>query len=167
MSQRHDRSVPRPAEKPADYRHGQVNVRYPSPPLLCEIFDHERWLRSEGRHGRRLEIHGPSNRSIFVWKRPDLNAVDFSKALLENVVFDGASLKAARFKDAELHGVQFSECDVAGADFTGAKCEDVSFNGSNYRQAHFDNVDTAHVHWEGQRPVYKRYSNLNSTTLRR
>jgi hypothetical protein len=132
-------------------------VHRPSDRFVRQIFEHQRWLQTGGRYGRRLEIRGTSSHSVYVLRTLDLNGIDFSKAILENVIFNGASLKEARFVEAELRAVQFGRCDVSGANFTGAKLDDVSFRDSNYHEARFDNVDTARVHWEGRRPVSKAH----------
>jgi uncharacterized protein YjbI with pentapeptide repeats len=130
---------------------------------LEQLFNHHRWLASQGRFGERLVLVGSSQGKLY--RNVNLHGVDFSRALLVNVSFISAGLREAHFSGAELRGVIFFSCDVAGADFTDSKLEQVSFKKSNHRQAHFNNVDIEKVYWNGERPVYKQRHVINSAKL--
>ena len=116
------------------------------------LLDHQRWLNTDGRFGTRLEL-GPK-----AWGNAqtdlvdcDLRGVDFSRALLDDVIFVSCSLRLARFNGAELRKVRFICCELEGCDFTDAILEDISFEqGTNYEQANFKGVKAQRVH--GDRP---------------
>jgi hypothetical protein len=124
---------------------GEIDARGLSPeriPLtavkLQKLFDHQRWLATGGRAGKRLyyrQIWG-STRKDFT--NHDLDGMDFSSAQFVNIFFLQCSLRDVRFTGAQLECVTFLGCDLAGADFRCAKLEDVHFEESNYRQATFD-----------------------------
>jgi uncharacterized protein YjbI with pentapeptide repeats len=104
---------------------------------LRELFDHYRWLDSEGRFGKQLKVAQgfTAYRRDFV--KHDLDGANFSRANFKNVMFVFCKLRQARFTGAELHNVDFLGCNLDGADFRGAELTDVSFEESNYSQAHF------------------------------
>ena len=105
---------------------------------LQELFDHHRWLASEGRFGRQLTI-----RQGFTAIRKDfgnkaLDGVDFSRVNFRNVMFVLCSLKKAKFAGAQLNNVDFHGCELADADFRGTELREVSFEESNHMEARFD-----------------------------
>jgi uncharacterized protein YjbI with pentapeptide repeats len=111
------------------------------------FLDHQRWLNTDGRFGTQLELRpkawGNARTDLVDC---DLRGVDFSRALLDDVIFVSCSLRLARFNGAELRKVRFICCELEGCDFTDAILEDISFEqGTNYQQAKFERVSAQHV----------------------
>jgi uncharacterized protein YjbI with pentapeptide repeats len=105
---------------------------------LQEFFDHQRWLDSEGRFGRQLQISQSFTADRKDFGNHDLNGVNFSLVDLKNVMFVLCDLKKASFAGAQLDHVNFLGCDLADVDFKGAQMSYVSFEESNQNLALFD-----------------------------
>ena len=106
---------------------------------LRKLFDHQRWLGSNGSYGQQLNIEQSftAHRRDFV--NNDLDGVDFSRADFKNVSFVLCTLREAHFSGAKLQSVDFLECDLTGTDFNGAVLNGVTFQESNQREARFGN----------------------------
>ncbi len=140
-------------------------LRRPTEWQLWALIEHQRWLRTEGRFGRRFELRGQGEGRRFVIKDIDLNAVDLSKSVIENVTFLRGSMKETKFVEAEQRSVIYSGCDVENADYTGAKLRSVSFHACNRELARFENALTENVTWDAERP--QRYKWRPSRKLER
>jgi hypothetical protein len=107
--------------------------RVNSPPSvhIKRFFNHERWLRSEGRIGERLVLQTKNFGHI------DLDGANLSGAIFANVTFSHTNLRETSFKGAKLYGVTFYYCDLDKTDFTGATGQQVSFENSNPEKANF------------------------------
>lgn len=110
-------------------------------PLLRLLFDHQRWLNSNGHFGKRFDDDdfGPLRFQLC-----DLDGIDLSFANLEHVTFNGGSVKGARFIGANLKHAWFDRCDVAAADFTNADLTWANFR-TNHEEACFKNARCAYI----------------------
>jgi hypothetical protein len=116
--------------------------------LARALLDHQRWLSSDGRFGKRLECDPDTQLVDF-----DLDGMDFSGASLQSAYFKGGSARGARFIGADLAYSTFDSCDVDGADFTRAKLPWARFF-TNHEKACFDEATLLHTSWnreEGKR----------------
>jgi uncharacterized protein YjbI with pentapeptide repeats len=132
---------------------GRPGARYRRPTewQLWALLQHQIWLRTEGRLGRRFELRGQGEGRRVI-KDIDLGGVDLSKSVIENVTFLRGRMKETKFADSEQRGVVYSACDVENADFTGAKLRNVSFHACNRELARFDNAVTENVTWDAEPP---------------
>jgi hypothetical protein len=111
----------------------------PPPEALARcILDHQRWLSSNGRFGKRLQCEGR------LFKDTDLEGMDLSHACLNSAYFKGGSVKGARFIEAELGSAIFEACDVNGADFTRAHLARSIF-ATNHDKACFAGASREHM----------------------
>jgi hypothetical protein len=103
----------------------------PSALYIKHFYEHDRWIRTEGRFGKRmiLQTRQLSHRV--------LDGVDFSGAIFANVTFSNVSFRETLFKNAKFFGVSFDHCDLDKSDFTGATGKEVRFDGSNPERAEF------------------------------
>jgi len=108
------------------------------PALLRELFEHHRWLASEGQFGTQLALKQDSEAYRKDICNCDLDGVEFSRAAFAHVQFVLCSLKNARFKGAQLDHVVFLGCDLTGTDFGDAKIINICFEETNYKRAYFD-----------------------------
>jgi hypothetical protein len=111
-------------------------------PLFKLLFDHQRWLNSNGRFGERFGSPEPEPGLLFYYC--DLDGVDLSKARLEGAYFEGGSLRGARFAGVDLIHATFESCDVEGADFSGARLDWATL-ATNHEKACFDGASCDHV----------------------
>ena len=104
-----------------------------SPSVLYtrHFYEHERWVRSDGRYGKRLVLQTRTFNHICA------DATDFSGDIFANVTFYHVSFRESLFRGAQFFGVRFVHCDLDKADFTGATGKLVSFDGSNPEKANF------------------------------
>lgn len=112
------------------------------------LLDHQRWIASGGRFGKRLECE-PDTAFVDC----DLEGMDFSGADLNSAYFQGGSARGARFVGADLAHSTFESCDVEGADFSGADLSWATFI-TNHDKASFDGATLRHTAWnreEGKR----------------
>ncbi len=98
---------------------------------IKRFFNHERWLRTEGRVGERLVLQTKKFNHV------DLDGANLSGAVFANVTFFHTNLRETSFRGAKLFGVTFDHCDLDKTDFTGATGQKVSFDGSNPEKANF------------------------------
>ena len=105
---------------------------------LQGIFDHQRWLSSGGKFGKRLEIIQGFGSEAKNYGNADLASVDFSGAKLECVAFALCDLRNASFRGAELTDVYFLGCKFEETDFRGVWFNGVDFRETNYKKAKFD-----------------------------
>lgn len=116
--------------------------------LARALLDHQRWLSSDGRFGKRLECD-PDTQFVDC----DLEGMDFSGAELRYAYFQGGSARGARFVGANLAHSTFDSCDVEGADFRGANLSWARFF-TNHDKAGFEGATLRHTAWnreEGKR----------------
>ncbi|HTB11109.1 MAG TPA: pentapeptide repeat-containing protein [Bryobacteraceae bacterium] len=118
----------------------ELKTRPPPAALLRRLFDHQRWLTSQGRYGKMLKG------SELVFENCDLAGVDFSKVDLEFSTFRGGSVRGALFRDATLFCTTFDRCDVAGADFGNANLRWAAFI-TNHDEAAFEGADLTRTAW--------------------
>jgi hypothetical protein len=128
------RNKPPPKRQGSLYEYGGTYKR----PLFRLLFEHQRWLNSEGRFGERLDG------MEFWFKDCDLDGVDFTEAGLLYATFEGGSVRGARFVGAELYWAKFEACDVARADFSKADLTWAIFL-TNHEEARFDNAKCDHM----------------------
>ena len=123
--------------------------RHPPVGVMRVIFDHQRWLSSNGRFGRRMVREGLDFNDC------DLAGVDFSGADLTFTNFNRGSLNGARFVGATLQNSEFRNCDVEGTDFSGADLFGALFV-TNHTAAVFEGANLEKVAWnlEEQRAMY-------------
>lgn len=81
-----------------------------------ELMEHELWLRTDGKHGRRADFSGRS-----------LSGENFSGKDLRKALFINAELIGCRFAGANLSGAYFSRAKVAGCDFHHAGLQKANF----------------------------------------
>lgn len=129
-----------------------ARFRRPTERQLWALLQHQIWLRTEGRFGRRFELRGQGEGRRFVIKDIDLSAVDLSKSVIENVTFLRGSMKETKFVEAEQRAVVYSECDIENADYTDAKLRCVSFHACNREMARFEHAVMENVLEDAQRP---------------
>jgi uncharacterized protein YjbI with pentapeptide repeats len=112
------------------------------PPLsvLRSIYDHQRWLTSNGRFGKRF------NREALEFENCDFDGVELSGANLAFARFIGGTLRGARFLGATLSDARFISCDVEGANFTGAELVRATF-ATNHEGASFEGANLQQVAW--------------------
>jgi len=126
------------------------------------IYDHQRWLATNGRFGKRLEV-----RDGLQLKDCDCEGVDFSGAILDGgVQFKGGSVRGACFVGTSLSEATFDSCDVGDADFTRANLSWATF-ATNHKDARFEGSDFANTAWsaeEGER-MFARRLERDSTML--
>ena len=129
-------------------RHG----RPPPAAILRLIVDHQRWINSGGRFGKRLD------RDELPFVNCDLDGVDLSGANLRHAYFDGGSARMARFIGTNLYNSKFDGCDVEGANFSRADLLEATFV-TNHDKACFDGANIEHTAWsaEEERANLKAY----------
>lgn len=108
--------------------------------MLRRLFDHQRWLNSNGRYGKRLV----GNELLF--ESCDLEGADLSKAEIEFAYFIGGSVKSARFLSSNLLFATFEGCDVEGTDFSNANLRWATFL-TNHEKAQFAGADLTRTAW--------------------
>lgn len=106
---------------------------------LKGLLDHQRWLSSNGKFGKRLDDEtldddAPSDWRLLRFDGINLDGIDLSGASLYSAVFVGGSLRGARFVGTYLNAANFTDCDIEGANFAGADISDAVFL-TNHRQA--------------------------------
>lgn len=82
---------------------------------LNEILkDHEEWIETNGRMGKRADLHELD----FSWA--DLHGLDLSWADLHGAYLCEADLRDTNFYNANLYGANIYRADIRGANFCGA-----------------------------------------------
>ena len=104
------------------------------------LLDHQRWLSSKGRFGKRLDQEDLSFIDL------DLSGIDLSYAHLPYAQFQGGSVKGACFVEASLPFAAFYECNVAQADFSHADLQWAAF-ATNHEQACFADANLHKTAW--------------------
>jgi uncharacterized protein YjbI with pentapeptide repeats len=99
------------------------------------IKDHNLWLASHGKRGRKANFEG----------------ADFSRVELGAVNLANANLKLACFSQAVLYGVNFSEAELSGADFTGARLEAVSLKKASLEMSTLSYTSLLRTNLQGAR----------------
>jgi uncharacterized protein YjbI with pentapeptide repeats len=99
--------------------------------LAAILADHEQWLRSEERAGRRADLTGATLDGA------DLAGVDLSGATLR-----GASLNQATLRDAQLTHADLTDASLRGADLSGANLMLADFTGADLREANLSRSAT-------------------------
>jgi len=124
-------------EPPSKNENGETRIgpskagHGPSPIHLRRIFDHQRWLMTEGRYGKRMILKKKYFENTF------LEGVDLSGAVFANVAFSYSNLQEARFVGAEFFNVSFYHCNLERTDFTDAKGQHINFENSYSEKAIF------------------------------
>ena len=116
--------------------------------LARALLDHQRWLSSDGRFGKRLECDPDTQFADF-----DLDGMDFSGASLQSAYFKGGSTRGARFVGTDLAYSTFDSSDLEGADFGSANLAWATF-ATNHDKANFEGALLHHTAWsreEGKR----------------
>jgi uncharacterized protein YjbI with pentapeptide repeats len=87
----------------------------PPPARVLELlYNHQRWLQTKGRFGKRLV-------GVLRCEACDFDGVDFSRARIESgSYFLSCSFKGARFARTRFVGTQFDWCDFTDTDFKSA-----------------------------------------------
>ena len=93
--------------------------------------EHERWVQSGGRRGKRAELVGY-----------DFTGFDFSGALLAAARLDRSIFAEANFRGTTLAATLFRAANLRGADFTDADLRGADLRGANLRTAIFDRTLT-------------------------
>jgi hypothetical protein len=120
--------------------------RQPPVSVLRSIYDHQRWLASNGRFGKRF------NREAVEFEACDFDGVDLSGANLAFAHFHGGTLRAARFVGATLSNAQFISCNVDGANFTGAELFRATF-ATNHEAATFEGAHLQEIAWSEEEAI--------------
>jgi uncharacterized protein YjbI with pentapeptide repeats len=110
------------------------------PKALRLLFEHQRWLNSQGRFGRQLVAEGLKFINL------DLDGVDLSYARLPYAYFEGGSMRGCRFVGTFLHSATFDKCDIEETDFTNADLRWAIFE-TNHEQACFDKANLYRTAW--------------------
>jgi uncharacterized protein YjbI with pentapeptide repeats len=119
---------------------------------LAEVLaEHEQWLRSDERAGRRADLSGTSLDGA------DLSGVDLSGATLR-----GASLNGANLRGAQLTHADFSDASLRGADLCAANLMLTDFTGADLREADLSRTATS---VEGQLGAIRRGPKFNEADL--
>ena len=115
-------------------------LRPPPPHILRALDEHQRWLRSQGREGKKLYGRGRLDLRGLI-----LDGADLSLAFLTSKSFEGSSLRGAWLIGADLENSSFTNVDLTGAcldiaylaatNFIGAKYHQTSFEGANIEDA--------------------------------
>jgi uncharacterized protein YjbI with pentapeptide repeats len=121
----------------------EPQCRPPPVAILRLLFEHQRWLNSQGRFGKRLD-----EQNGLQFENYDLSGVDFSGATLDWAYFRGGSVKGARFIGASLLSAVFNECDVADADFSNAKLRCATFATNSEHASSFEGAELADTAWD-------------------
>jgi hypothetical protein len=129
----------------------------PPPTILGLLVDHQRWLNSAGRAGKRLE------KDELQFNDCDLDGINLSGAQLRYAYFEGGSVRLANFTGADLYRATFASCDVAEANFSQANLRSATFL-TNHREARFDGANLDHVAWNAEEE--KRNQDERRTSLR-
>jgi len=98
--------------------------------LVQTLADHERWVRSDGKHGKRADFSEQNLTEVDLSGR-SLATISFANANLKSVNFDGSVLAACDFSNANLRKANFSGSDLRGANFIGAMLEETRFSDAN------------------------------------
>lgn len=93
--------------------------------LLQIVRQHQEWLDTSGREGRRATFRDDYFRGA-----------DFSGLMLAEASFRGATLPATKFRGANLDRADFVEADLSAADFTHA-----TLNGATFQRALLSQTD--------------------------
>lgn len=111
------------------------------PELIEQIYQHQRWLASNGRAGERLEVDRLDCYML------DLAGVDLSQARLKKADFFACDLSTCRFVNADLENAVISDCQLRNTSFTGADLRESYWAGSNYAEADLEGADTKAARW--------------------
>jgi uncharacterized protein YjbI with pentapeptide repeats len=114
--------------------------RPPPTRLLRRLFDHQRWLNTDGRFGAQLV------ESELEIVNCDLAGVNFSRAEIDYAYFAGGTVKGATFRGTFLYNATFDACDVEDADFTDANLSWANFL-TNHEKARLDGADVTRTAW--------------------
>src|SRR5437764_1311913 len=118
-------------------------IRPPPTRLLRVIYEHHRWLESDGMIGERLGSH----EEVYDFSALDLEGVDLSLGILNSSQFDGSRLRNAWLIRARLSGATFRNADLVGARFDDAEMHAACVAGADYSGAIFDGVDRTAIIW--------------------
>jgi uncharacterized protein YjbI with pentapeptide repeats len=98
---------------------------------VLRLLDHQRWLLSDGRLGRRLVLSGRD------YMNHEMSGLDLSWSIIEDASFALSRLRETRFTGAQMRNVDFTGCDLTRADFRGAQLDRVVFDEANQHLARF------------------------------
>jgi uncharacterized protein YjbI with pentapeptide repeats len=97
--------------------------------LLAIVQQHQEWVDSGGREGRRATFRGEYFRGA-----------DFSGLMLAEASFRSANLSATKFRGANLERADFVESNLSAADFTHASLSRATFQRAQLAQTDFSMV---------------------------
>jgi uncharacterized protein YjbI with pentapeptide repeats len=117
--------------------------------------DHRIWLLSCGKDGKLADFNG--------WNlnNANLEFVDFSFALLNNVSLKNANLWGAHFTSAELKGADLGGAKILGGNLSGAQCEGTNFADANLEDANLEYANLYKTNFTGASLRRARFKGAN------
>ena len=115
----------------------------PPPEIQNQIDEHQRWLESGGKEGRRLG----SGDEVIEFNGLTLDSVDLSLSELACAEFKGSSLRGAWLIGAHLSGAAFNNSDLTGAHLERADLTYANFINAEISQVSFEEANTKEVIW--------------------
>ena len=121
------------------------------PELERILSDHERWLATDGREGRRAQ----------------LKDMDLRNANLKGRMLAGANLRSSNLEGLDLTGCDFTDADLSEANLTRVQASNVNFtritaNHTCFNHANLSNVDISYADLANSS---WHYTNLNNARL--
>jgi len=101
------------------------------------VRDHEEWLKTKGKSGRRADF----SKKLLIKAdliNSNLEYANFDDATLINCIFSGAKINEASFKNARIIDCSFIEVFAKNANFTNAKVINCTFDFSMMEDAVFE-----------------------------
>jgi uncharacterized protein YjbI with pentapeptide repeats len=105
-------------------------------PLQMMISQHQLWLQTEGREGRRGNFSGY-----------DLRGADLRDIWAPEINMRGADLSGANLSGAELQGADLSEAILENTNFRNAKLDGANLSRTQAKRAYFDNASAISVNF--------------------
>ena len=106
--------------------HDTSGKRLASDTLVWWLYQHHRWIRTNGRFGAQMKWDDREHRSM-TFRYANLDGIDFSQTVISNAEFVWCNLRLASFAGAELTNVRFENCDLEEVSFAGARFKNVRF----------------------------------------
>jgi len=102
-----------------------------SPERLAGILEeHQKWLESEGKEGRKADL-----------SRADLRGVDLANRDMTEADFQEANLQSANLRHGDLYGANLQGADLRGAHLDEARLANAHFQKANLAEAHLQRAN--------------------------
>ena len=122
------------------------------------LYDHEEWLKTDGKKGKCANLHGVDLREADLrganLRGADLHGSDLNWADLHGANLRGANLGGADLSTADLHGSDLNWADLHGsdlnwADLHGSDLRDADLRGANLRGANLGGANLSGANLSG------------------